>query len=426
MKRVIRQSSKNFLLDLSYIYLIISQATTDGEENGPKFVEPIPNVTVTVGRDASLPCVVNNLGTYKVLWIHIDRKMVVTMHKHVISRIPRYSISVNNKNSWILHVTRVQQEDRGYYMCQVNTNPIMSQVGYLQVIVPPVFIEDGTTSSATVAVRENQNLTLTCKAQGFPPPRIVWKREDAGDIVLNKKTKGPAFTGEKIHFERISRTDIAGYLCIAANGAPPAVIKKIFINVEFSPIVIVTNQLIASSLGSNVVLECQTEANPLATTYWMLNDDYISQSSKHNIRTTSNSYRTYTKLIIQNITKSDFGEYRCLSKNSLGETEGTVRLYEYITSTTIESLAQITTVHSAIFHKGTTDTSPHHRIQNKIEKNHLFKSSLKFNVSSNLHSPPYNINEILFPKKITNSADHTRWNLHLLIFGYVHIIIKYL
>ncbi len=59
--------------------------------------------------------------------------MVVTMHKHVISRIPRYSISVSDKNTWILHVTRVQQEDRGYYMCQVNTNPIMSQVGYLQV-----------------------------------------------------------------------------------------------------------------------------------------------------------------------------------------------------------------------------------------------------------------------------------------------------
>lgn len=32
----------------------------------PKFVEPIPNVTVPVGRDASLPCVVENLGTYKV------------------------------------------------------------------------------------------------------------------------------------------------------------------------------------------------------------------------------------------------------------------------------------------------------------------------------------------------------------------------
>ncbi|KAL3289622.1 hypothetical protein HHI36_023032 [Cryptolaemus montrouzieri] len=31
----------------------------------PRFAEPIPNVTVALGRDASLPCVVENLGTYK-------------------------------------------------------------------------------------------------------------------------------------------------------------------------------------------------------------------------------------------------------------------------------------------------------------------------------------------------------------------------
>lgn len=32
----------------------------------PKFAEPIPNVTVTVGRDALLACVVDNLQNYKV------------------------------------------------------------------------------------------------------------------------------------------------------------------------------------------------------------------------------------------------------------------------------------------------------------------------------------------------------------------------
>lgn len=34
--------------------------------DSPKFAEPIPNVTVALGRDASLPCVVENLGKYKV------------------------------------------------------------------------------------------------------------------------------------------------------------------------------------------------------------------------------------------------------------------------------------------------------------------------------------------------------------------------
>lgn len=32
----------------------------------PRFAQPIPNVTVAVGRDANLPCVVENLGSYKV------------------------------------------------------------------------------------------------------------------------------------------------------------------------------------------------------------------------------------------------------------------------------------------------------------------------------------------------------------------------
>jgi len=32
----------------------------------PRFAQPIPNVTVAVGRDANLPCVVEHLGGYKV------------------------------------------------------------------------------------------------------------------------------------------------------------------------------------------------------------------------------------------------------------------------------------------------------------------------------------------------------------------------
>lgn len=34
--------------------------------NGPRFAEPIPNITVTVGRDALLACVVENLKGHKV------------------------------------------------------------------------------------------------------------------------------------------------------------------------------------------------------------------------------------------------------------------------------------------------------------------------------------------------------------------------
>lgn len=33
------------------------------------------------------------------------------------------------------------------------------------------------------------------------------------------------------------------------------------------------------------------------------------------------------KLTVRNLQPGDFGNYRCISKNSLGETEGSIRLY---------------------------------------------------------------------------------------------------
>lgn len=33
------------------------------------------------------------------------------------------------------------------------------------------------------------------------------------------------------------------------------------------------------------------------------------------------------KLTVRNLQGGDFGNYRCISKNSLGETEGSIRLY---------------------------------------------------------------------------------------------------
>lgn len=41
------------------------------EANFPRFAEPIPNITVTVGRDALLACVVDNLKAYKVKCIFL-------------------------------------------------------------------------------------------------------------------------------------------------------------------------------------------------------------------------------------------------------------------------------------------------------------------------------------------------------------------
>ncbi|KAL4112286.1 hypothetical protein QTP88_016103 [Uroleucon formosanum] len=71
----------------------------------------------------------------EVAWIHIDRKMIIAVHKHVIARIPRFSMSHDGQKTWMLNINGVRASDKGIYMCQVNTDPMISQVGYLQVVV---------------------------------------------------------------------------------------------------------------------------------------------------------------------------------------------------------------------------------------------------------------------------------------------------
>lgn len=68
----------------------------------PMFAEPIPNVTVPLGRDVSLPCVVENLGNYKV----IKSKNVFFS---LFSQIPRsftQSILIRRTNFLINYYTK--------------------------------------------------------------------------------------------------------------------------------------------------------------------------------------------------------------------------------------------------------------------------------------------------------------------------------
>ena len=71
---------------------------------------------------------------FQVGWIHLKRQMIVAVHTRMITRIDRFSVTHDDHKTWTLHIHGVQEEDRGYYMCQVNTEPYISEVGYLQVV----------------------------------------------------------------------------------------------------------------------------------------------------------------------------------------------------------------------------------------------------------------------------------------------------
>lgn len=47
---------------------------------------------------------------------------------------------------------------------------------------------------------------------------------------------------------------------------------------------------------------------------------------KYETRATDHGYSRYMVLKIKNVTRKDFGSYQCVAKNSLGETDGVIKL----------------------------------------------------------------------------------------------------
>ena len=129
----------------------------------PEFIYPIDNITVAAGREAQFTCVVNNLEGHKVAWLRSDSKAILAIHNHMVTNNQRMTVSHNGHNTWKLHIKDVQRNDSGHYMCQINTEPMVSQIGMLEVVEAPDILYNET-SNDTITM-EGASATLKCEAR---------------------------------------------------------------------------------------------------------------------------------------------------------------------------------------------------------------------------------------------------------------------
>ncbi|XP_048526410.1 neurotrimin isoform X2 [Dendroctonus ponderosae] len=353
------------------------------QDSLPRFTEPVLNVTVTVGRDALLACVVDNLKGFKVAWVRVDTQTILSIHHNVITQNPRISLSYNDHRSWYLHVKNVQEVDRGWYMCQVNTDPMRSRKGYLEVVVSPTIIDQETSSD--MVVLESTNVSLTCKATGYPEPYVMWRRED-GEIIRYNGENVNVVDGEVLFITKVSRLHMGVYLCIASNGVPPSISKRVQLKVQFPPMLSIPNQLEGAYIGQDVTLECRTEAFPTSINYWTTErGDMIISGDKYEAVSTDNGYKKYMMLKIRKVSKNDFGSYKCVAKNSLGETDGVIKLEEIPAPTTIK----IITHHSTSqIKKGTSVRGEDSNSENKFDESTIAEYEYESEYTLPSNGPP--------------------------------------
>ncbi|KAH9517709.1 hypothetical protein DERF_008350 [Dermatophagoides farinae] len=399
----------------------------------PYFTKPIENATTVLGRNAILECSVENLGPYKVAWLKMDSSnsepTVLTIGMDTLFGERKYRVTQNSDRQWFLNIKHVRLSDRGNYMCQVNAKTMISQVGHLDVQVPPILNEDRTSSDTTVD--EHQKAILKCSAKGYPKPKISWRRENGKPINLGlfggQKYSVQTFDGSQLNLTQVTREDMGAYLCIASNGVPPSISRRVLLHVNFRPKIRVQNQLISSHVGSRIQLVCMCEAYPRPIAIWITPSEIpiianpsisqqqqlqLQQQQQQQLTTTATAtmaiistisnnnnrslllssnhqtieninnkyeaneeyhgYRITMRLIINYLTVNDFGTFKCLAKNILGEKEGLIRVYENQSPTPQQNL--LINRYKNVGHKSLQTSSSsldeHHR--RKLQSNHTF------------------------------------------------------
>ncbi|XP_015914764.1 lachesin [Parasteatoda tepidariorum] len=290
----------------------------------PEFMGDIPRIKVIAGKDAILTCGVENLGDYKVTWSVVNKKDQLSIGTHVFIDKDRIKVTTINSTSWYLHIKNVTQHDDGYYACQITTNPIKSQTGYLEVVEPPEFVTD--MANRNVTVMENSNVTLSCRATGKPPPVIKWKREDGQPFSVGNELVRE-YISEELNLTSISRNHMAAYLCLASNEVPPAISRRIYLDVKFPPLIWIQNQLVGVRENADAHLECHTEAHPTSINSWMKDEEPVeTKSSRYHTHITRNTFKTVMKLTIKSVQPGDYGYYHCVAKNAISETRGSIKV----------------------------------------------------------------------------------------------------
>lgn len=198
--------------------------------------------------------------------------------------------------------------------------------------------------SRQVSVNEGDTIQLSCEASGIPKPSYTWRRVDRGGVILldaRLSLKASSFAGNQLPLVNVDRAQSGSYECLASNGVPPAAMKRLNLDVNYAPTVMLrpAPSFYRVALGSSLTIECIVDSNPPAVSYWMFGktslmsvglretDTSDAKDKRKYLITESagqlaSGFYSILTLTINAIRRDDLGIYECVSQNSIGKTTG--------------------------------------------------------------------------------------------------------
>jgi len=307
----------------------MSDNDIDSDIITPQFISQPLNMIVNSGKTAKLPCIVDRLEGFVLLWKKNDHIISVGQQLLDKSNIKYRIEPVNNGN--YLMISSIEAADEDKYTCAVSTINKEEISHILRVRIKP---EIETSPAEMVTLREGDSLSLTCnQLAGSPAPSLRWSKCDGGLL-----SEGGVYTAQAV-----SRAQAGCYRCEADNGYTVSpVTAQVTVIVQYAPQV--TMGKTVDSVESMSLL-CNVQAQPQANVVIYKEDKQggrqVFYSDNHNnsmvgiIHDPSHDITMY-ELELEELDASKFGNYYCVADNMLGEDSDTVKISGWPSVTSVK------------------------------------------------------------------------------------------
>jgi len=293
-----------------------------------------PDIVADIGEAVELVCTVKNGQDHPILWMKLEmgrskNPVPLSTGEQILFKDSRYELDVDiAAGTYKLIISKVEKIDGGKYQCQVVTHPetmVTADVD-LKVRTSPVIDES---SDSTISQEAGKTADLECEADGYPSPKVSWRRQDGKLLPNGEET----LANTKLSIPNVQRTNKGSYVCTASNGVGTAKERILDLVVGFAPTIEIPRPKVSQAAYYEAHLECHIRAFPATLINWHFvsgNESVlIGNDGNHFI----NHYAESDELVIStmkiySVNKEDFGQYTCEAGNKYGKTAQDLELYE--------------------------------------------------------------------------------------------------
>ncbi|XP_016059722.1 PREDICTED: roundabout homolog 3 [Miniopterus natalensis] len=317
------------------------------EDAMPRIVEQPPDLLVSRGEPATLPCRAEGRPRPNIEWYKNGARVATALLRDDFRQSPgnvvvavgepavmecvpprghpepsvswkKGSAPVKEEEGRItirggkLMMSHTHKSDAGMYVCVASNMAgeresagaelaVLERPSFLQRPVDRVVLADGP-------------VHFPCEVQGDPPPRLHWRKQD-GELLTGRYE---IRSDHSLWIGRVSADDEGTYTCVAENSVG-RVEASGSLSVHVPPQLVTQPQDQMATTGDNVTFQCETKGNPPPAIFWQKEGSQVLLFPSQSLQPTGRfSVSPRGQLNITEVQRGDAGYYVCQAVSVAG------------------------------------------------------------------------------------------------------------